>query len=197
MRIYTYIFIRILQLSTNTADDEQSSDESDSDIVDKQEDEDPAESIDNSIYSPLRFQERSLRQYFRETSVDEAGLRSPPSLAHVAIFNMQYDALMFYWISPQRTASATIICRTTLLITGCNIFLDIQPDSIPDKDMQGVIESLHMVFDHNRNILKSLEYHIQERVGLFGGRNRSAREVSKLAQGLGRTRNQSARGNFK
>jgi hypothetical protein len=93
LRIYSYIFIRILQLSTNTADDEQSFDESDSDIAGKQEDEGPAENTDNSIYSPLRFQERSLRQYFRETSVDEAGLRNPPSLTHLTIFNMAVRCL--------------------------------------------------------------------------------------------------------
>ena len=93
LRIYSYIFTRILQLSTNTANDEQSSDESDNDITDRQEDEGPAENTDNSIYSPLRFQERSLRQYFRETSVDEAGLMSPPSLAHLTIFNMAVRCL--------------------------------------------------------------------------------------------------------
>lgn len=168
LRIYTYIFIRILQLSTNTADDEQSSDESDSDIADKQEDEDPAENTDNSIYSPLRFQERSLRQYFRETSVDEAGLRSPPSLAHLTIFNMAVRCLdVLVDLSSTDTISYNL--QNYAANYWLQHFLDIQPSSIPDQDMQGVIESLHMVFDPDRNILKSLEFHCEERIGLFGG----------------------------
>jgi hypothetical protein len=166
LRICTYILIRILQLSTNTADDEQSSDESDSDIADKQEDENPAESIDNSIYSPLRFQERSLRQYFRETSVDEAGLRSPPSLAHVTIFNMAVRCLdVLVDLNSMDTISYNL--QNYAANYWLQHFLDIQPGSILDKDVQGVIESLHMVFDPSRNILKSLEFHCQERAGLF------------------------------
>jgi hypothetical protein len=48
-------------------------------------------------------------------------------------------------------------------------FLDIKPDSIPEKDVQGIIESLRMVFDPNRHILKSLEFHSRERMGLYAG----------------------------
>jgi hypothetical protein len=168
LRIYTYVFIRILQLSTNTADDEQSSNESDSDIADKQEDEDPAANTDNSIYSPLRFQERSLRQYFRETSVDEAGLRSPPSLAHVTIFNMAVRCLDVL-VDRDSTDAISYKLQNYAANYWLLHFLDIQPDSIPDKDMQGVIESLHMVFDPSRNILKNLELHCPRFFGLFAG----------------------------
>jgi hypothetical protein len=171
LRIATDILIRILQLSANAADDGQSSDESDSDIADKQDDENPDENTDNSIYSPLRFQERSLRQYFRETSVDEAGLRSPPALAHLTIFSMAVRCLDVLF-----DRNSTVTISEDLQDYAANFwlqhFLDIEPDSIPDKDVQGVIETLHMAFDPNKNVLKSLEYHSEggrtgDRIGLF------------------------------
>ncbi len=42
---------------------------------------------------PLNFQERSLREYFQAVDVDEKGLRTPPSAAHLTIFEMAADLL--------------------------------------------------------------------------------------------------------
>jgi hypothetical protein len=137
-------------------------------LLTSKEDEGPAGNTDNSIYSPLRFQERSLRQYFRETSVDEAGLRSPPSLAHLTIFNMAVRCLDVL-VDLNSTDTISYNLQNYAANYWLQHFLDIQPDSIPDKDMQGVIGSLHMVFDPSRNILKSLEFHCQEHMVLFAG----------------------------
>lgn len=41
----------------------------------------------------LNFQERSLREYFQAVDVDEKGLRTPPSAAHLTIFEIATDLL--------------------------------------------------------------------------------------------------------
>lgn len=69
---------------TDRFDEYIASDDSDNDY---DEDDESVLSIDESSESLLEFQERSLRQYFREMSID-TGLRSSPSSAHLAIFDM-------------------------------------------------------------------------------------------------------------
>lgn len=107
-----------------------------------------------------------MRQYFREElTADETGLRSPPPLAHLLILRMAIrcletsldnDGMDMMWYLQDYAADFWM-----------QHFLDIKPDSIPEKDVQGVIESLRMVFDPNGKILKNLENHPSETMSLF------------------------------
>lgn len=116
--------------------------------------------FDESKAVPLKFQERSLRQYFREMDVNEAGLRHRPQAAHLTIFLMSIQILEtvedessdrdeWFWFDALKTDYATDYW--------IHHFLEIDVDEVSDADAKSVIESLYTIFKPKGEALKFLE----------------------------------------
>lgn len=158
---------RILDLATNTGD-EKSSDESDSELTEKHDDLAPFESFDTSSSSPLRFQERSMREYFREMEVDETGLRSSPSSAHQTIFEMaitilntsvnddNVKELKIDWELRDYTANFWL-----------QHFLEVSPEKATEQDVKRVIGALQSLMSLRGEALRSIEHYFDRDNDLF------------------------------
>lgn len=151
---------RILRITTNSADD------GDDDGDPNSETELPGEDgsglsqddyIDASRDVPLQFQERSLRQYFREMDVDKVGLRHHPQEAHLTIFVMSVQILVSAendfpnedekaWFEGLRCSYATDYW--------VQHFLEIEVKEVSDVDAGRVIQSLHTIFRPHSEVLK-------------------------------------------
>ncbi|KKY22544.1 putative conserved hypothetical protein [Diplodia seriata] len=155
---------RLLRLAQITSEDEESSDESDGEgsetadeALENHDDTDP-----NTLV-PLRFQERSLRQYFREAVVDEYGLRSSPSSAHLIIFRTIATIL-----TTDVEDDATIkMLKNYAADFWIHHFLDIEVDRASDEEVKSVIESLSDIVTNKRRALEKIEENASA-LGIFG-----------------------------
>ncbi|KAL1647975.1 hypothetical protein SLS58_002299 [Diplodia intermedia] len=155
---------RLLRLAQMTSEDEESSDESDGEgsetadeALENHDDTDP-----NTLV-PLRFQERSLRQYFREAIVDEYGLRSSPSSAHLIIFKTIATIL-----TTDVEDDATIkMLKNYAADFWIHHFLDIEVDRASDDEVKSVIESLSDIVTNKRRALEKIEENASA-LGIFG-----------------------------
>jgi hypothetical protein len=141
------------------------SDDSDIDYDEEQEDEETLQSIRESTESPLEFQERSLRQYFREMTVD-MGLRSSPSSAHLALFEMAIHILSI----PVGLPIGGVVnggIRKYAARTWLQHFMDIKPCNTSDSDTKLVIESLQGALDPSGEVLRNIEL-FSNNCSLFG-----------------------------
>jgi tetratricopeptide (TPR) repeat protein len=164
--------LRILDLATDVADDGSSSEETDSELNEKHSDEESPNS-DNSITSPLKFQERSMRQYFRAMEVDEHGLRSSPSLGHSTIFEMAARILN----TPDTTEAADgglDIAWQLQDYAGAfwiQHFLDIDIEGATTDAVRTVIGSLFMIMNPEGEGLRNIESYTSgvDNRNIFGG----------------------------
>ncbi|KAM0715393.1 hypothetical protein Q7P37_008891 [Cladosporium fusiforme] len=83
---------RILELAREW-DESEAADEEDCNSNAEDDDLTGTEDLDQSGRTPLSFQERSMREYFRSINVGEDGLRTSPSRAHLAIFQLLVQLL--------------------------------------------------------------------------------------------------------
>jgi hypothetical protein len=81
---------RILELGGGNDDEYEQADDQGTENTEEPEHthDDALADIDDSGKTPVKFQERSLREYFRAINVEENGLRTPPSLAHLTVFEL-------------------------------------------------------------------------------------------------------------
>ncbi|KAF9639816.1 putative glyoxalase bleomycin resistance protein dioxygenase protein [Lasiodiplodia theobromae] len=155
---------RLLRLAQITSEDEESSDDSDGEgsetadeAIENHDDTDP------NTWVPLRFQERSLRQYFREAIVDEKGLRSSPSSAHLIIFRTIATIL-----TTDVEEDATIrMLKNYAADFWIPHFLDIQVEKASDEDAKAVIESLSDIVTNKGRALEKVEENASA-IGIFG-----------------------------
>ncbi|KAK0661719.1 hypothetical protein DIS24_g2303 [Lasiodiplodia hormozganensis] len=155
---------RLLRLAQITSEDEESSDDSDGEgsetadeAIENHDDTDPNTRV------PLRFQERSLRQYFREAIVDEKGLRSSPSSAHLIIFRTIATIL-----TTDVEEDATIrMLKNYAADFWIPHFLDIQVEKASDEDAKAVIESLSDIVTNKGRALEKVEENASA-IGIFG-----------------------------
>lgn len=152
-------------------DEDLASDDGGSEFDEKEEDEESVRSFGESSDSPLKFQERSLRQYFRETSV-ETGLRSSPSSAHLVLFEMTIRILNIpAYKSIESGDNEGVIFDRRLhgyaAHTWLQHFMDIEPSTTSDHDTKLVIETLKMALDPTGEALISISIS-GNNTGLFG-----------------------------
>ncbi|KAF2500664.1 hypothetical protein BU16DRAFT_557121 [Lophium mytilinum] len=83
---------RILELARTVDEEEDGNDEGDDDS-DSAIEKVNLEQLSNEQAS-LTFQERSLREFFKAVDVDDTGLRTPSSAAHLTIFDMATSTLV-------------------------------------------------------------------------------------------------------
>ena len=118
------------------------------------DEEDPTE-FDDDGSSPLRFQERSLREYFRAMDVDETGLRTSPSSAHLTIFEMITHILS--QSSQKEGAEFTFELKEYAAQFWAQHFLDIIPSAASEDELIRVIESLALIMTNHNNVASSIE----------------------------------------
>lgn len=114
---------------------------------------------DPNTSAPLQFQERALRQYFREAINDEKGLRSSASSAHLIIFRTIATIL-------------TMDVENSLLKTYAadfwiHHFLEIQMDKASDDEIISVVESLAAIVTNKGRALEKVEENASF-LGIFG-----------------------------
>lgn len=154
----------MLRLAQFTSEDEESSEETDGEASETADEGlNEQEDTDVNTTAPLRFQERSLRQYFREAIVDKTGLRSSPSSAHFIIFQ----------------TITTILTQETEKDTGIRLlktyaadfwiphFLDIQVDQVSDQEAKSVVDNLAAIVMNKGRALEKVEENSTD-LGIFG-----------------------------
>ncbi|GME59925.1 glyoxalase bleomycin resistance protein dioxygenase protein [Neofusicoccum parvum] len=155
---------RLLRLAQISSEDEGSSDESGSDpseTADEGLNDDAA--ADSNTSAPLRFQERALRQYFREAIVDGKGLRSSPSSAHLTIFQTIATVLT----TDIENDAAISKLKNYAADFWIQHFLDIQVDAASDEEAKCVVESLAAIVTNKGRALEKIEENATS-LGIFG-----------------------------
>ena len=98
---------------------------------------------------------------FRAMAVDENGLRSSPSLAHLTIFEMAIRILNTHEDKNENQDGADAIfafqIQNYAVTFWMQHFLDIDPESTSELEMQAVVDSLHTVMDPQGEALKKIE----------------------------------------
>lgn len=137
-------FDRILELSAPIPPD----DNEDSDTIEKN---DPTTADDGTF--PLRFQERSLREYFQAMSTDNDGLRTSPSSAHLTIFENIASVL-------SGTSKVSEKLGDYAVKFWLSHFQSIDPSlHTEEKDVIRVFQSLALIFNNAIEATKLIEKH--------------------------------------
>ena len=147
---------RILEIVRSRDDDDDDDDEdakaSDSDQVSESIEPD----IQDSGQTPLAFQERSLREYFQAVDVDEEGLRTPPSAAHLTIFEMVAE-LLFEAGDDLKDDE-----RPKLLSYAADFwaqhFVEIDLSKATDEEVKRVINILHKLLNNYNDVSRTFEH---------------------------------------
>lgn len=118
-------------------------------------DEEATEESDDDGSSPLKFQERSLREYFRAMDVDNTGLRSSPSSSHLTIFETITHILS--QSSQKDGAEVAFQLKRYATQFWAQHFLDISPSAASEEDTVRVVESLALILTNCNNVAGSFE----------------------------------------
>ena len=154
---------RLLRLAQYSDDAEMSSDESENDLLESADDTANQASQDPSIWFPLRFQDRALRQYFRDLTVNEDGLRSSPSSAHLIIFRT-----IAMTLTKDKPEHSTINLPMGYAADyWIQHFLEVQVEQLSDREVKQGIESLCAIVLNRGNAIEKIEENASQR-GIFG-----------------------------
>lgn len=131
--------------------DEEKSD--DSDELEEDAEEEPDSEGHGS--SEITFQERSLREYFQAIDVDEHGLRTPPSTAHLTIFDMAASLLFEDGDHPNGGRESDL--RDYAASYWVHHLVEIDLDAVKDDEVVHVILVLHKILSNYNNTARSME----------------------------------------
>ncbi|KAI9685512.1 MAG: hypothetical protein M1822_004370 [Bathelium mastoideum] len=154
---------KLLRVAQNNDDTDGSSDESGSDALESADDTSHQPNLDPSILLPLSFQERALRQYFRELSKDEDGLRSSPSSAHLIIFRTA-AMILTNEKSEESTADLPVSYAADYWTQH---FLNIKIEDLSDEEVIEGIKSLYAIVSNHGAALEKIEENASV-IGIFG-----------------------------
>lgn len=147
---------RILEVVRN-----RDGDDDDDDDDAKADDSDPAHDsievdLQDSGQTPLAFQERSLREYFQAVDVDEKGLRTPPSAAHLTIFEMAADLL--FNAGDQRKDKEQPKLLSYAADFWAQHFVEIDLSKATDEEVKRVVNVLYSLMNNHNNVARTLEH---------------------------------------
>lgn len=148
---------RILELTQSRQLEEDAKDD---DRDDDENDEPKDEGIPELGYgdSPLCFQDRSLRQYFKSVSVENDGVtefRTPATAAHLTILQMCVDVMMKAAQEPFEAKSSGL---TLYAISYWYEHLkELDAENATPEAVRDVVTLLHCVTDNTYNIAKLFE----------------------------------------
>jgi tetratricopeptide (TPR) repeat protein len=108
--------------------------------------------------TPLSFQERSLREYFRSISVEENGLRTPPSTGHLTILELLVTLLCDN--PPITEGGKDAKLRDYAAHFWAQHFCEIDADSISEDQFSRALNSVYRILTNDGNVAKAIEtYH--------------------------------------
>lgn len=147
---------RILELAREWDENEDVEDELDNSSG-NMEDETyvDTEVLDESGRMPLSFQERSMREYFRSINVEEDGLRTSSSEAHLMIFQLLVQLLC--------DGTATAIGSRGINFQNyashfwLHHFCEIDIDTTSDEECEKVLTGLHRIFTNDGGAASAFE----------------------------------------
>jgi hypothetical protein len=109
--------------------------------------------------TPLGFQERSLREYFQAVDVDEKGLRTPPSAAHLTIFEMAADLLFNAEEIPKDSEQPKLLSYAASF--WAQHFVEIDHSKASEDEVKRVVNILHKIMTNHKNVARTFEYFSQ------------------------------------
>jgi hypothetical protein len=148
---------RILELSqARQLEDESKDDDKDDDEDDELKDESMPEFEDRA--SPLTFQDRSLRQYFKSVNVEDDGItefRTPAAAAHLTILQMCVDIMIKAAEDPDEQISSEL---STYAIRYWHEHLkELDVENTKSESVQQVVIVLYRITKNTNNIAKLFE----------------------------------------
>ena len=167
LRFMLTICGRILEVGVYTDgpswdDPDENSDIAASDTSDSSEDEmlyeEPLK-YDSWIMSPLKFQDRVMREYFRSADIEGTDLRSTASSAHLRILDTAVRCLLAVEDEFDDATAGLHIFNLQWYSANNWIqhFLAIDLDTASDDDIKMVVESLYTLMSCNKRALKAIE----------------------------------------
>lgn len=145
---------RILEVSHPlTVDDEHLRDTEDEATY--ADHEDKPEKLEDDGAFPIRFQERSLKDYFRAMNTDESGFRTPPSSAHITIFIMCVTVLCGF--HQERGKEVGNRLKEYAARFWVHHFFDIDIDTVSQETVVIVVEALANVLRNQNNASRIIE----------------------------------------
>lgn len=122
---------------------------------------------------PLRFQERSLREYFQAMSVDDDGLRTSPSAAHLTIFENAVSVIC-------GVSSNTTFLSEYSSKYWASHFMDIDRTAISEKDSIRVVKSLALILTNTKDASKLIEIHSSKYTDILGDAPKSSLQKNEF-----------------
>ncbi|KAF2423186.1 hypothetical protein EJ08DRAFT_701311 [Tothia fuscella] len=162
---------RILELART---DEHEDDEADDRVDDSAEEDSYGDSnhdMKDNGASPLTFQERSLREYFRAVDVDQQGLRTAPSAAHLVIFEMCANILFTGATRPNVNNVPDL--KNYAASYFVKHLAEIDVDKASNEEVERVVQKLQKIFQNHNNVARVLEYNTYTRYSDMEGEDDS------------------------
>lgn len=148
---------RILDLAKiDDEDDEDEDDDTDRDSGNNLPDDGKELNLKESGNITMTFQERSLREYFQAVDVDEHGLRTPPSTAHLIIFEMTASRLLSGYDRTNHAGDRNLLDYASRF--WIRHFVDIDLSKATDEAVSRVVATLFKILQNSNNVARTLEY---------------------------------------
>lgn len=109
-----------------------------------------------SEQTPLAFQERSLREYFRAVGAEENGLRTPLSTAHLAIFKTCGSLLLSVDHELDDGKQPKLLEYAAKYFS--NHLIEIDINSVSDDEAQNVVVILYKILTNFNNFARVMEH---------------------------------------
>jgi fungal STAND N-terminal Goodbye domain len=139
----------------NDENDDQHSDDMEGDNHDKKDF--VVQLITQSGLAPLTFQDRPLRDYFREVKENDGGIRTPTSHAHLIIFELLLSILI---AESDESRSDDQKCHWKLLQYAAKFwphhFVEIKIDDLSDEEFIRTFNGLRSLLTGGKEVLKLL-----------------------------------------
>ena len=113
-------------------------------------------SDDTAGQSPIMFQDRLLREYFRAISIEDSGLRTPASMAHLMIFELLVKVLCVEDASETREQDQRHLRHYAANYWAFH-FASIKEDQITSEQTARVLAGLAKIFANKNNVCKTFE----------------------------------------
>jgi hypothetical protein len=146
---------RILELARGPEDDDDGEADEQSDVGDQLGGGNDMVIQDNGS-APLNFQERSLREYFQAVDVDENGLRTPPSAAHLTIFEMAAEIMFKATDNVDADEQPKILEYASAFWV--RHFVEIDMSKAKEDEVVRVVNILHRIITNHKNIALLFEH---------------------------------------